>query len=198
MVNAALPSSIMLHTGGSEAKIVGKFPPGIDGALYGYPDQKIGGLIVEGPFPYKNGPRVWSNTTRAGAYGLTFAPGQWLQDMNCPAIPSDHPLAKAGLKAVPFTNGEKFCQIGCNITEVTMSGQDPCKPGSINGPTNSPMSCFDVGPGFAGGWGLCGYNCTAFDVAKSKAQKRLVYCTDPSKCEITCDTRELPAVVADV
>ena len=47
MVNAALPSSIMLHTGGSKAKIVGKFPPGIDGALYGYPDQKIGGLIVE-------------------------------------------------------------------------------------------------------------------------------------------------------
>ena len=40
---------------------VNDFPPGIDGVLYGYPDGKIGGLIVEGPFPYKHGPAVWDD-----------------------------------------------------------------------------------------------------------------------------------------
>ena len=43
-------------------------PPGGYNETYGYPDG-IGGLIVEGPFPYKNGPAVWSDDTPWGAFG---------------------------------------------------------------------------------------------------------------------------------
>jgi hypothetical protein len=169
------------------------FPPGIDGQLYGYPDDKIGGMIIEGPFPYENGPLVWSKTNITGAYGLINAAAN-LVDGKCPPIPSTHPLFKSGLQPVPFTNGANNCQIGCNLTEISQTGVDPCKPGSIDGPTDSPMSCFDVGPGFAGGWGLCGYNCTALNYNASKSQGKLVYCRDiNSSCNIACDTRNFPA-----
>ena len=40
------------------------FPPGIDGQLYGYPDDKIGGMIIEGPFPYLGLPNIDLETTR--------------------------------------------------------------------------------------------------------------------------------------
>ena len=185
--NASYPISAFKH-GMVRVK---DFPPGIDGKLYGYPDNKIGGMIIEGPFPYENGPLVWSKTNDTGAYALINAAASIVAG-KCPPIPPNHPLFKSGLKPVPFTNGAHNCQIGCNLTEVSQSGVDPCRPGSVDGPTDSPMSCFDVGPGFAGGWGLCGYNCTAFDVAASKSKGKLVYCTDPSQCEIACDTRNFP------
>ena len=34
-----------------------------------YPNTTLGGLVVEGPFPYRNGPLVWNDTQTAGAYG---------------------------------------------------------------------------------------------------------------------------------
>ena len=51
------------------------------------------------------------------------------------------------------------------------TGVDPCNIGSIDDPTNSPMSCYDVGPGFAGGFGVCGYNCTAMQIDREPCEK---------------------------
>ena len=34
-----------------------------------YPNTTLGGLIVEGAFPYKNGPVIWNDTLTSGAYG---------------------------------------------------------------------------------------------------------------------------------
>eukprot|EP00949_MAST-11_sp_MAST-11-sp1_P002485 g2485.t1 len=121
-------------------------PPGYN-ETYGYPDG-IGALIVEGPFPYKNGPPVWTNSTLWGAYGLLNAPGRYTNG-ECDAVPASSPFYKSDLKPVPLTDGLKDCLIGCNLTQVSETGHDPCHVGSVTYPTNSPMSCFDVGPGFA-------------------------------------------------
>ena len=51
----------------SPSKAQGAAPPGYN-KTYGYPDG-IGGLIVEGPFPYHNGPPSWSEANPTGAYG---------------------------------------------------------------------------------------------------------------------------------
>lgn len=44
---------------------------------------------------------------------------------------------------VPLTNGLPSCIIGCNLTLVKTSGEDPCKAGSVRQPTNSSraLSC---------------------------------------------------------
>ena len=174
------------------------FPPGIDGILYGQPDQKIGGLIVEGPFPYHNGPAVWNGGKNPwGAYGLINAAGSLdRKTKDCPPVPPNSPFAKSKLKPVPLTNGASLCLIGCNLEEVNSTGVDPCNIGSIDGPTNSPMSCFDVGPGFAGGYGVCGFNCTAFHA------KELVPCSasDIGKgiCSIYCDSRNFPSAATNM
>ena len=34
-----------------------------------YPNTTLNGIVVEGPFPYHNGPMVWNDTQTAGAYG---------------------------------------------------------------------------------------------------------------------------------
>jgi hypothetical protein len=39
-----------------------------------YPNTTLGGLIVEGPFPYKNGPAIWNDTLTNGAYGAAASP----------------------------------------------------------------------------------------------------------------------------
>ena len=36
-----------------------------------YPNTTLGGVIVEGPFPYKNGPVIWNDTVTSGAYGAS-------------------------------------------------------------------------------------------------------------------------------
>jgi len=170
---------------------VENFPPGIDGILYGFPDSKIGGLIVEGPFPYHNGPAVWNGGKDPwGAYGLISAAGKFdKQRKQCTPVPPNSPFAKSKLKAVPLTNGASLCMIGCDLQEVNATGVDPCGIGSIDGPTNSPMSCFDVGPGFAGGFGVCGYNCTALH---PKEQVPCYNASDIQECNIYCDTRKFP------
>ena len=38
-----------------------------------YTNTTLGGLIVEGPFPYKNGPVIWNDTLTSGAYGAAPA-----------------------------------------------------------------------------------------------------------------------------
>ena len=165
--------------------------PGGYNETYGYPDG-IGGLITEGPFPYKNGPLVWdSGNNPWGAYGLILAPGILHKDGRCDAIPSDSVFSGGNLKPVALTNGLKDCMLGCNISHVSATGDDPCIIGSVSDTTNSPMRCYDVGPGFAGGWGVCGYNCTVFN---PKSTDKLEPCnqSDIGNCYIYCDSRTFP------
>eukprot|EP00039_Didymoeca_costata_P021439 m.344527 g.344527 ORF g.344527 m.344527 type:complete len:207 (-) comp24622_c0_seq1:142-762(-) len=168
--------------------------PGGYNETYGYPDG-IGGLIVEGPFPYKNGPEVWSPQTPTGAYGLIQAGATRKKDGSCPPIPTDSVFYDdSDVKVVHLTNGLKTCLLGCNISKVNSTGKDPCNKASLKDSSlsNSQMSCFDVGPSFAGGWGICGYNCSAWQSAK---HPNLVPCTsqkDISNCSIYCDSRTFP------
>jgi hypothetical protein len=168
--------------------------PGYD-ELYGYPST-IGGLIIEGPFAYKNGPPVWTPDTITGAYGLIDAAGDAKTiGGKCPSVPTDSPFANSkDVYPVQLTNGLTSCLLGCNLTQVKNTGVDPCRIGSIGAPlSNSIMSCYDVGPGMAGGYGVCGYNCTAF--VQSRTDK-LVYCTQDDfgkgACAIYCDSRTFP------
>ena len=166
-------------------------PPGYN-ETYGYPDG-IGALIIEGPFPYKNGPAIWSDKTRWGAYALINAAASLTKGGQCPKVPKDSPFAGSKLNPVPLTNGAKLCMIGCNLTEVKSSGEDPCSVGSVADPSNSPMSCFDVGPGFAGGWGLCGYNCTALE-PKTRPATPCSKADLGGDCSLYCDTRAFPSI----
>ena len=171
--------------------------PGGVGEAYGYPDGIVGGLIVEGPFPYKNGPPVWNGGHGSNpwdAYALIIAPGKLGADgKTCEPVPADSPFAGAtNVRPLPLSNGEKGCLLGCNWTEVSATGVDPCHAGSLTAPpvSNSVMSCFNVGPGtMSGGGGACGYNCTAF-VAGT-----MTPCTKANvgTCEVYCDSRSFPA-----
>lgn len=168
------------------------FPAGIN-ETYGYPDG-VNALIVEGPFAYPKGPATWSNSTPWGAYGMIIIPGKSTHG-KCDPIPADSPFAKSGLLPAEMTNGGTQCLLSCNTTEVELTGVDPCHAGSIDSPTNSVMSCFNLGPGTAGGGGgACGYNCSAFVGARTD---ELVPChaEDISKgaCNIFCDSRTFPA-----
>ena len=74
-----------------KARLTDGPPPGYD-EVYGYPEN-IGGLIIEGPFPYQNGPDVWSNDNLFGAYGLIDAAGSTDDDGQCTPVPDDSPFA---------------------------------------------------------------------------------------------------------
>ena len=131
---------------------------------YGFPDG-IGGMIVEVPFPYDGGPEIWSDDDPWGAYGMISAAGKY-NGSSCEPIPQDSPFyGSSEVQPQQLTNGiTVLCMLGCDLDAVKKTGVDPCKVGSVTeeGLSNSPYSCFDNGSGFMGGWGTCGYNCTAF------------------------------------
>ena len=190
----ALPPGVFAPARGSGVDL-SKFrfgTPGGYNTTYGYPDG-IGGLIIEGPMQYENGPLCWSPTTPWGAYGMIIAPGKFDKKQNdCTPIPATSPLAKAGLIPVRMTDGIKDCLVGCNITEVKRTGIDPCHVASVTDTSNSVMSCFDLGPGTVHGAGACGYNCSVFH-PKLDTHGRLQPCTSiSSDCYIYCDTRTYP------
>ena len=180
---------------GARAAVLGG-PPGGYNETYGYPDG-IGGLIIEGPFPYKNGPATWNQpggkVDGFGAYGLIVAPGK-VTNGKCTPLPADSPFVGSANQPVPLTDGANACLVGCNISDIERTGVDPCHAGNVGPPhSNSPMSCFDVGPGMAGGFGLCGYNCSAFQ-AHPSASGEPVPCDKANfgKCFIWCDSRTFP------
>ncbi len=81
--------------------------------------------------------------------------------------------------------------IGCNMTVVSNGGSDPCNIGSITSPSNSPMSCWDIGT-MAGGYGVCAYNCSALVPDANP----LTPCSEGNlqngTCAVYCDTRTFP------
>jgi hypothetical protein len=175
-------------------------PPKWYNQTYSYPDG-AGALIIEGPFPYKNGPAVWSDETPFGAYGMVVIPGTFDKEdpeAACTPVPASSPFAhpESTVYPVKLTNGIHDCLLGCNWTEVSRSGVDPCHAGSLPmglGLSNSVMSCFNLGPGTEGhGGGACGYNCSLLQPHTEKG--KLVPCTkaDSTKCQLFCDTRTFP------
>lgn len=183
----------MLRTSSGPQGVSDDYPGGYN-ETYGYPDG-IGGLIVEGPFAYENGPDVWSDDNPWGAYGMIFAGGQFDRETReCTAVPDDSPFA-GSKDVVPgaFNQGLDICGLTCNLDDVKNTGVDPCHAGNIGGDSlsNSPMSCFDIGNMLkAKGAGVCAYNCTAF-----YADDPAVPCTadNVGGCNIYCDSRTFPA-----
>lgn len=175
--------------------------PGGYNQTYGYPDG-IGGLIVEGPGPATDFP-LWSDANRWGAYGMIIAPGTFQKKGSsaCSPVPAGSPFA--GQQPVKMTNGVNDCLIGCNASEVKRTGMDPCHAGSLGeaGLSNSPMSCFDLGPGTVAGGGACGYNCSLLVGGAGRALSELsgpIPCSkadhDAGKCFIYCDSRTFPGL----
>ena len=111
---------------------------------------------------------------------------------SCPPVPASPPFAK--LVPKKLTNGVKDCLLSCNITEVERTGVDPCHVGSLSTPSNSVMSCFNLGPGTMKDAGACGYNCTAFKGTGDKATRQPCRAADvkAGDCLIYCDTRSFP------
>ena len=170
-------------------------PPGYN-ETYGYPDG-IGGMIVEGPFPYHKGPPSWSEANPTGAYGMILAAGTLSTGGECTPLPKDSPfVGSAKVKPVPLTNSLKNCLLGCPLAEVNATGVDPCHAGDMSDPSNSPMGCYDLGPGTVQGGGACGYNCSAWQY---KRTDKLVPCHNQSEislCMIYCDSRTFPTKTA--
>ena len=84
--------------------------------------------------------------------------------------------------------------LGCNKTKVKETGDDPCSAGSITEPSNSMMSCYDIGGMVPTDLGVCGYNCSLVK-ADAYDSDILVQCTEgdlnASNCVVNCDTRFL-------
>jgi hypothetical protein len=186
------------HRRGAAAASSVSDPPTWYNKSYSYPDG-AGALIIEGPFPYQNGPPVWSDDTPFGAFGMIVMPGTYDREdpeAGCTAVPPSSPFASSSsVRPVKMTDGIHDCLLGCNITDVSATGVDPCHAGSLPkgaGLSNSVMSCFNLGPGTEGhGGGACGYNCTLLKPNGTNGQ--LIPCTkaNVSKCEVVCDTRTL-------
>ena len=128
-----------------------------------YPDG-AGSLIVEGPFPYKNGPSVFSDSNLLGAYGMVVIPGTFDKEdpeAGCTPVPAESPFASSSsVYPVKMTNGLNDCLLGCNWTEVEATGMTLATLGHCRRAQgyNSVMSCFKLGPGTEGhGGGACGY-----------------------------------------
>jgi hypothetical protein len=118
---------------------------------------------------------------------MIIVPGTFKKKSGCSPLPADSPFAKTANRPLHMTNGLKDCLVACNKTEVEATGMDPCHVASLTDPklSNSKMSCFDLGPGTAGGGGgACGYNC-------SLVQPSGAPCTDieTQQCGVDCDTR---------
>lgn len=118
---------------------------------------------------------------------MLIVPGTFDKTTGCTPLPADSPFAKTTNRPLHMTDGDNQCLVACNKTEVEATGVDPCHVGSLTGPTlsNSQMSCFDLGPGTAGGGGgACGYNCSLIQTGGAP-------CTDRAtqQCGLLCDTR---------
>lgn len=174
--------------------------PGVD-ENYGYPST-VGGLIIEGPFNYTNGPTVWPDADGFGAYGLiTVAPSGCKRDIDCPVIPDDSPLKPLEGSALnPFSMFSietplDSCMLSCNKTAIALTGDDPCAAGGITDPSVNPMSCYDIGSMAPTDMGVCGYNCTILHMnvdtpAPCTAEDEASGNWDD--CAVYCDTRTFP------
>jgi hypothetical protein len=170
---------------------------------YGFPNNGPGALIVEGPVPYPNSPPCWSDTTQLGAYGFTALVQPGKTDKECPAPHTSGAwIPPHGLRPISLRpHGEPIsaCMLACNITEVALTGIDPCNTASIyNNSTETSLkgvfanySCYYGGESWIhpADVGVCGFNCSAHHVdtgapcSSADIEKDL--------CDIYCDSRDL-------
>lgn len=195
-----LPKGVFpLGFSGVQIRVTDGTPPGYD-EVYGYPED-IGGLIVEGPFPYENGPSIRSDDNLLGAYGLIEAAASTVDGV-CMALPDDSPFTGSKDVLPMRLKQMQSCVLACNPDEIAAGAPDPCDAGSLNDPSlsNSKMSCFKIGDMITKGYtGMCGYNCTALD---STSTDTLKGCTTEDinggnpNCMIYCDSRTFPTATA--
>ena len=176
-----------MHSG----KCQGPKPAAVDDPPYGFPDHHPA-VIFEGSVAYKNGPKTWSPETPDGSYGWSFLPGSQDATGRCAATPAifDSSL----VKPLPFKSSGAGplggCFLSCNLTDVEMTGKDPCEAGSVDSPTAGPgtMRCYSGGDF----WltpphtGMCGFNCTL-----RHANHIQSYCKNNSigsDCVVACHT----------
>jgi hypothetical protein len=165
---------------------------------YGFPNHGPGGLIVEGPVYYNNGPKVWGPGSENETYAFTMLAQSGKTDEECPSppLPSNNSWSPgANSRVISLrSHGEPIsdCVIACNWTEVSESGIDPCNVGSIVSPVFASYSCYYGGPGWLKGkdLGVCGFNCSARHVVGG------AFCTDADikagLCDVYCDPRNFP------
>jgi len=165
---------------------------------YGFPNRGPGGLIIEGPVGYQNGPKVWTPGSEDGAYAFTMLAQPGKSDAECKApLPSNGSSWTPGAHAKPFSlrsHGEPIsdCVIGCNWTDVSLSGIDPCNAGSIETPVTAIYSCYYGGKSWLkdDDLGVCGFNCSVRHIVGGS------FCSDADikagLCDIYCDPRDFP------
>jgi hypothetical protein len=158
--------------------------------------------------PYEHGPPCWSNSTQAGAYAWTALVQPGKSDKECPAPEASGAwLPPHGLRPVSLrAHGEPLssCFLACNLTEVALSGVDPCNAASLAGNSSEASlkgvfanySCYYGGPSWLhpAGLGVCGFNCSAHQVdtgALCSAED-----IEADKCLVYCDSRALPMPAA--
>lgn len=170
------------------------YPPGIVNSTYGYPDG-VGALIIENPFPYKGGPAIWTGnngSSEEGAVALLLRGPQGKKDADCAPMPKDFPLANSGVRPFVIDKAEHqtICGLACDKSAAA-SGKDPCSAASITEPSNSVMSCYDIGSMAPPGHGVCGYNCSFWlkNPSRHGCSKEE---NDKGLCVWTCDTRQVP------
>lgn len=195
-----LPKGVFpLGFSGVKVRVTDGTPPGYD-EVYGYPED-IGGLIIEGPFAYENGPSIRSDDNLLGAYGLIEAAASTVDGV-CMAVPDDSPFAGSKDVLPMRLKQMQSCVLACDPDDIEAGAADPCDAGSLNDPSlsNSKMSCFKIGNMITNGYtGMCGYNCTALD---STSTDTLKGCTTADinggnpNCMIYCDSRTFPTATA--
>ena len=169
--------------------------PTQDIETYGYLGS-IGGLIVEGPVPYKNSQPVFPNPISApSGWKANYPPSN--STATCPPIPRKGYLSKLNPALVPPMNffdaskggiPEHLCFLSCNISDIENGGPDPCAAGSYIDPKQNiyaPMQCYYGGPGYLSDptLGVCGFNCTS-------RYANGTYCPpkDHTNCYEVCDS----------
>ena len=147
--------------------------------------------IFEGCVQYKTGPSCWGPATGgAGDYGWSALWPDETQPGGCPALPPQFDATKLRVAKMSERIGSSYrgCFIECNLTQVSVTGVDPCAAGDFSSPTSghNKMSCYSGGDQFVRPFpsGMCGYNCSLVYVANGTR----CHGKDPARdsCVITC------------
>ena len=180
---------------------------GAVGPPYHYPNHSEHQVTV-GAYAYPRGPAIWDYSLTSkqpfGGWGLSagwtwnVAPKDSLG--RCPPIPDDAWGLGLDSKRLWVSHHEPTggCFIGCNITDIVNGATDPCNGGAIYlktprfGKVIANYSCFWGGAKFLKdpSVGICGFNCTAFDIYNKTPCNIWEANGENPVCNIECDPRK--------
>ena len=158
---------------------------------YGPVDHKPG-LIFEGCVQYENGPKCWKQGQVGGDYGWEANFPSENSPGGCPPLPSKFDPSKLHIARMSEAIGPSYhgCFIECNLTEVSVTGIDPCAVGNFYSPSSghNAMKCYSGGETFVKPYpsGICAYNCSLVSTGGKP-------CSGPNTkdCEVTCSDSKL-------